>query len=134
MVPVMVDSGTRRARQLDLLAGRKLEYVRLGPAVVLSFAGGGQVLLETPARLDRPGGGRVEIDPAAENADAVAGLLGDVVCSAWARRTGELHLAFESGAVLSVAPDPDVESWAFTGPGGLLIVCLAQGEVAVWGA
>ena len=67
MLPVMVvDMGRGRspgqARSIDLLAGQKLEYVRLGHAVVLNFSGGSQVLIETLARLDGPGG-RVRATP-----------------------------------------------------------------------
>ena len=41
-----------------MLAGRRLEYVRLGHAFVLSFTGGGQVLVETAVQLAAPGARR----------------------------------------------------------------------------
>ena len=55
MLPVMVaDMGAgqrpRQARPLHLLAGQKLDYVRLGHAIVLSFSGGQQVVIETVAQ------------------------------------------------------------------------------------
>src|ERR687893_255710 len=47
MLPVMVaDMGAgrrpRQARPIDLLVGRKLEWVRLGHAIALGFSGGRQ--------------------------------------------------------------------------------------------
>lgn len=136
MVPVMVaDMGAgrrpRQARPIAVLAGQKLEYVRLGHAIVLSFSGGCQVLIETVAHLDSPRG-RVDVEPGENPSDVLATLLGDVVRQARARDTGELHLVFGSGSELSVDVDPEFESWAVAGPGGALVVCLAGGELAVW--
>ena len=137
MLPVMVtdmDAGRRprRARSITLLVGHKLEYVRLGHAVVLSFSGGSQVLIETLANLDGPGG-RVEVEPGEHPSDVLASLLGDIVRAAVTTDAGELRLTFVSGSVLSVGVDADFESWAVAGPAGFLIVCLARGELAVWG-
>lgn len=137
MLPVMVADmragrRPRRARSIDVLAGRKVEYVRLGHAVVLSFSGGPQVLIETVAHLDGPGG-RADVEPGDHPSDVLAMLLGDTVRAAWTLDSGELQIAFESGAELSVGVDADFESWAIVGPGGVLMVCLARGELAVWG-
>lgn len=137
MLPVMVadmDAGRRprQARSLPLLAGRRLEYVRLGHAIVLGFAGGREVLIETTTHLSGPGG-RVAVEPGENPSDALATLLGDVVRTARALDTGELHLTFGSGAELMVCVDADFESWAVAGPNGFLVVCLARGELAVWG-
>ena len=137
MLPVMVaDMGVERrprpARSIGLLAGRKLEYVRLGHAVVLSFSGRCQVVIETVVHLDGPGG-PVDVEPGEHPSDILATLLGDVVRTARTRDGGELELTFGSGASLVVGVDADVESWALAGPGGVLIVCLAGGELAVWG-
>lgn len=137
MLPFMVadvDAGRRprQARSIDSLAGEKLEYVRLGHAIVLSFSGGRQVLIETLTYLDGPSG-RVEVQPGAHPSDVLALLLGDVVRSARIRDTGELKITFRSGSELLVGVDADFESWAVTGPDGFLIVCLAAGELAVWG-
>ena len=45
-------AGDRLLDRVDLLVGRKLEYVWLGHAVVLGFSGGCQVLIEAVAHLD----------------------------------------------------------------------------------
>jgi hypothetical protein len=137
MLPVMVaDMGAgrrpRQARSITLLAGHKLEYVRLGHAIVLGFTGGRQVVIETVARLNGPGG-RVDVEPGEHPSDALATLLGDVVRAARVQDTGELEIVFGSGAELLVGVDADFESWAVAGPDRFLIVCLARGELAVWG-
>ena len=137
MLPVMVaamDAGRRprQARSIDLLVGQKLEWVRLGHAIVLSFSGGRQVLIESVAHLNGPAG-RVDVEPGENPSDVLATLLGDVVRAARMRDTGELELTFGSGSELLVGVDADFESWAVAGPDGVLIVCLARGELAVWG-
>jgi hypothetical protein len=138
MLPVMVAEmdagrGPRQARPIGLLAGQKLEYVRLGHAIALSFAGGAQIFIESVAHIDGPGG-RVDVAPGDYHSDVLATLLGDVVRSACARESGELEIAFGSGATLLVGVDADFESWAVAGPDRFLIVCLARGELAVWDA
>jgi hypothetical protein len=60
-------------------------------------------------------------------------LEGDRVGSAEAHDDGTLVIVFASGAELRVGPSPDYESWTVTGPGGMRVVCLAGGELAVWG-
>ena len=137
MLPVMVtDMDARRrpvrARSINLLVGERLEYVRLGHALVLSFSGGRQVLIETLAHLHGPGG-RIDVEPGEHPSDVLATLLGDVVRAARTTGTGELRITFAGGSELSVGADPDVESWAVAGPDCFLIVCLARGELAVWG-
>ncbi len=137
MLPVMVadmDAGRRprQERSIKVLVGQRLEYVRLGHAIVLSFSGGRQVLIETRTRLSGPGG-EFEIEPGENPSDILATLLGDRVVAARTEDTGELRLTFHGGAELLVGVDADVESWAVTGPDGFLVVCLARGELAVWG-
>jgi hypothetical protein len=137
MLPVMVadmDAGRRprQGRSIDMLSGRKLEYVRLGHAIVLGLSGGCQVLIETVTQLHGPAG-RAEVEPGENPSDILATLLGDVIRTACIRETGELVITFHSGSQLLVGVDPDFESWAVAGPDGFLIVCLARGELAVWG-
>ena len=137
MLPVMVadmDAGRRprQTRSLHLLAGQKVEYVRLGHVIVLGFTAGRQVLIETTTHLYGPDG-RVDVEPGENPSDALATLLGDVVRTARALDTGELQITFRSGSELMVCTDADVESWAVAGQNGFLVVCLARGELAVWG-
>src|SRR4051812_13402349 len=123
-----------QAQSIDLLIGQRLEYVGLGPVIVLSFTDGSQVLIESVAHLDGPDG-RVDLEPGDHHSfDVLALLLGDVVRAAWTRGDGELRISFGRGPELVVGVDADVESWAVAGCNGVLMVCLAGGEVAVWGS
>jgi hypothetical protein len=136
MVPAMgADSGAERrsqqAQSIGLLVGLKLEYVRLGHAIVLSFTDGSQVLIETVVHLDGPNG-RVDVEPGDNPSDVLATLLGDVVRAASIRDSGELEITFGGGAQVVVGVDAEVEAWAFAGRDGMLMVCLARGELAVW--
>jgi len=103
-------------RPIALLIGQTLRDVRLGHATVLTFSAGSQVLIETDVRLVGP--------------DLVTG---EVVHTAEVRDTGELALTFRGGTELLAGVDAEAESWAVTGPDGLLTVCLAGGELAAWG-
>jgi hypothetical protein len=137
MLPVIVADmvagpGPRQSRSIDLLVGHKLEYVQLGHAIVLNLSGGRRVLIETLVHLNGPMG-RVHVEPGDNPSDVLATLLGDVVRAARIRDSGELTITFGSGSELLVDAHADVESWAVAGPDGVLIVCLARGELAVWG-
>jgi hypothetical protein len=90
------------------------------------------VLIESVAHLDGPDG-RVDVEPGDHPSDLLALLLGDVVRAACTRGDGELRINFGRGSELVVGVDADVESWAVAGRNGVLMVCLAGGEVAVWG-
>jgi hypothetical protein len=116
---------------VGLLAGQRLDYVQLGPALVLGFSGGSRVVIETVARLDGPDG-RAEVEPGYRPSDALGTVLGDVVRTAAVRDSGELTLVFEGGPELAVGPDEDAESWAVASEDGCLVVCLPGGEVAAW--
>jgi hypothetical protein len=118
---------------LTLLAGCELEFVQLDHAIVLGFSGDRKVVIEAVAHLEGPHGPAV-VDPGADPSDALSTLLGDTVEMARTGESGELWLSFTSGALLRVDTDPEVEAWAVTGPDGFLIVCMARGELAVWGS
>jgi len=120
-----------QAQSIGPLVGLKLEYVRLGHTIVLGFTGGSQVLIETVVHLDGPDG-PADVEPGDNPSDALATLLGDVVRAASIRDTGELQITFGGDSQLLVGVDADVEAWAFAGSDGVLMVCLARGELAVW--
>ena len=129
-MPVMVAG--KGVERINRLVGQRLEYVRLGHAIVLGFAGGRQVVIETVAHLVGPRG-RVEVEPGENPSDVLATLLGEVVRTVRTDDDGGLRIAFAGGSELVVGADAEYESWAVTAPDGVLIVCLAGGELAVWG-
>ncbi|MBB2948325.1 hypothetical protein FB565_008108 [Actinoplanes lutulentus] len=127
------------ARPINVLAGRELEFVQLGHAIVLGFSGGRRVVIESVAHLCAgPLGDDVLVEPGYDSddsaaSDALAVLLGDVVREARAGFDGELRISFARGAELRIDADADAESWAVTGPDDFLIVCMPGGELAAWG-
>jgi hypothetical protein len=59
----------------------------------------------------------------------VAGL---VVVEASAFKDDHLELKFDGGATITVAAAEDLEPWEIVGPGGLRVVSLPEGQLAVW--
>jgi hypothetical protein len=59
-------------------------------------------------------------------------LLHHVVIRAWAFKDGRLRLEVENTGILEIEPHPEYEAWSFVGEGGMRIVCLPGGELAVW--
>jgi hypothetical protein len=45
---------------------------------------------------------------------------------------GSLHLAFTSGARITVRPNAQFEAWQVSGPENYLVVCTPGGAIAVW--
>jgi hypothetical protein len=52
--------------------------------------------------------------------------------SALVYKNGMLRLTFEDGARLRVLPHASYEAWNLSGSGGLQLVCMPGGELAVW--
>ena len=76
--------------------------------------------------------GTAELRPASQEVAAGLTLFGARVMSAVAFKSGVLRLAFSSGCLLRVTPDPVFEAWTATAPDGLLVVCMPGGPLAVW--
>lgn len=54
------------------------------------------------------------------------------VASAIAYKNGQLRVLFEDGAAIRSLANEAYEAWQFQGVGGLRIVCMPGGELAVW--
>ncbi|SEA74320.1 MULTISPECIES: DUF6188 family protein [unclassified Mycobacterium] len=59
-------------------------------------------------------------------------LVGKRVSTSRISDNGSLSLEFEDGSQIVVEPDKEYEAWTATGPDGLVIVCMAGGELAIW--
>ena len=92
-----------------------------------------EIRIEQPFELHRagdevliePGGDPVKLAPA-------LALLGAQVEKAVAFRDGRLLLRFRDGAEVRVFACQEFEPWTLVGPGGLRLVSMPGGEVAVW--
>lgn len=132
---------------LGWLVGRTLSEVeRFGPYVWrFRFGPDAEVRSECPWRIIRGGGIALSNEdhgqqfglPSPLDAEAECRALvgGAVVLSAEVRdETRDIVIRFRSGARLEVVPlSSGYESWQVAGPGGLQIVAMGGGELAVWG-
>lgn len=60
------------------------------------------------------------------------GLLHQVADALTAYKDGALEVRFATGDLLAAKPDPNYEAWEINGAGGLRIVSLPGGGLAVW--
>lgn len=59
-------------------------------------------------------------------------MQGRTVKSAATDESGGLLVSFADGTHVHVGSDEEYESWALAGPGGMKVVCMPGGELAVW--
>jgi hypothetical protein len=114
-----------------------LEQVRADHALTLVVdgeRGAFEIAIEQPFALERAGDGTTEVgwpDDMAAVAPVLALLHGGVE-AAVAFKDGRLELRLAGGACLRVAAGEDFEPWTLVGPGGLRLVSVPGGELAVW--
>jgi hypothetical protein len=103
-------------------------------AVTLRCENGVEVRIEAPFIFRTPDGVEQLLVPEGDpvRLAPVLGLSRLVVVEAMAFKDGHLELAFNDGSNISVAATEDLEPWEVAGPGGLRVVSVPGGEVAVW--
>jgi hypothetical protein len=94
--------------------------VRLSSTAILGW-------VDVVARPDK-----IELHPERQDVAAGIALFNTTVLSAVAFKSGALRLVFDTGRKRSVTGDPSYEAWTASGPGGMLIVSLPGGDLAVW--
>lgn len=124
-------------RWLVPMAGLTVMQCRVDYAFSLIAADGldgwFEVRIEQPFVVASPGK-ELLLDPAGEPAAMAPALsvLHQTVVEAVAFKDGRLELMFGDGRVLRVPIGKDHEAWNVVGPGGLQIVSLPGGELAIW--
>lgn len=116
------------------LQGQTLLSEHVEYSAVLNFSGKYMTRIESPFTLHLKNNDfefSPENDPP-ESFEPVRELIGQTVTESVAEDSGTLRLAFANGASVIVEPDDDYEAWTVAGPGGMLIVCMPHGELAVW--
>ncbi|ADH69846.1 DUF6188 family protein [Nocardiopsis dassonvillei] len=92
----------------------------------------GELVIETTLSLTDAGGRQVVLTPGTGTCLApLLGLFARTVAEVEITGRGTLRLVFDDGTWLSVAPDPDYESWGLTGV-GLDPVLVGSGGEADW--
>lgn len=111
---------------------RDLSFIRVDHQLRFQF-GGTEIVIESPFTLVSDGEAH-ELDPGQRAAlGPVLALYPDALLALAVGTDGDLRLGFESGASLTVPPDPHFEAWEVSGPGTRLIVCAPGGHaLSVW--
>ncbi|GAA0944692.1 DUF6188 family protein [Streptomyces rhizosphaericus] len=120
---------------MDLnLRGQSVTRVFFDATFTLLTSEDYEVRVEADASIQAPRGELVVFDPESPGATAaqLVSLVHDTITSAEVGSVGGLHISFESGAELAVAPDSDYEAWELVGPNWSRVVCMPGGEIARW--
>lgn len=115
------------------LAGRQMEQCLVDFAFTLRLEGDFEIRIEGPLSFTDSSDVRHDIDPNAEPV-LMGPLLGvgrDRVTGATTTTSGVLDLRFDNGSEIHVGID-DFEAWGLVGPGGLRVIALPGGELAIW--
>jgi hypothetical protein len=135
---VQQDGGLAELSDRWLLPYRGLNVSQITVDYAVTFLLEGQVtiVIEGDATLaDRPGRApgaqTVELHPGRQDVAAALSLFGATVNSAVAFKTGTLRLVLDHFQ-LTVRADPHYEAWNVVGPGGVRLVCMPGGQLAMW--
>jgi hypothetical protein len=135
---VQQDGGLAELSDRWLLPYRGLNVSQITVDYALTFLLEGQasIVIEGDATLaDRPGRApgaqTVELHPGRQDVAAALSLFGATVNSAVAFKTGTLRLVLDHFQ-LTVRADPHYEAWNVVGPGGMRLVCMPGGQLAIW--
>lgn len=98
-----------------------------------------RITIEESFVLEHPDGTTHVVEPGGDFDQLAPVLLlsrSKVVAEGRAFDDGRLEVIMQDGCRLSVVPDPEsaYESWNVTGPDGLRIVSMPEGELALWGS
>lgn len=108
-----------------------LTFVRVDHQLRFQF-GETEVVIATPFTLVADGREHKLAPEHRDGLGPVLALYPDSLVQLVIGDDGDLRLDWESGAMLTVLPDPSFEAWQVSGPGNRLIVCTPGGELAVW--
>ncbi|WP_425455348.1 DUF6188 family protein [Allorhizocola rhizosphaerae] len=78
--------------------------------------------------------GRVNLDPEdrPEELGPIIHLARSCIVSANASSGGSLSISFADGSWIDVPASEEFEAWQLSGPGGLRVISVPGGELAVW--
>lgn len=130
---VSVELIERRGRWLVPMAGLTVTQCRVDYAFTMLVDDGYEVRIEQPFTLVR-GAASSLLDPEGEPSElgpALSVLRRDVE-QAVAFKDGRLEIALSDGVRVLVNGDDDHEPWTVVGPGGLRVVSMPGGELAIW--
>ena len=115
----------------EFVVGYCIDY-----SITMRFANDVSIRIESPFVYTTANGIEHLIVPEGDPARLAPAL---VICRLAARqgfafKDGHLELDFADGSSISVAATEDFEPWELFGPGGLLVVSIPGGDLAIWRA
>ncbi|MFB9780649.1 DUF6188 family protein [Rhodococcus baikonurensis] len=115
-------------------AGQRVARAEVGHAVQFETDERVRYLVEENPVLTRPDDTEIAITLPApvSGVDIAAELVGATIELSTCPADGSLVVLFDTGAVLSVPPSPDFESWNVSAPGNVLVVSAPGGTIAAW--
>ncbi|GAB3407660.1 DUF6188 family protein [Flindersiella endophytica] len=115
------------------LAGYQVTRCSFDHAVTLLFENDFEVTIESAFVLRAADGGGEQLVPGDPPTLAPALTFWQrTAASALAYDDGRLELRFGDGGTIDVPSDERYEAWNLTGPGGLRVVSMPGGELAIW--
>ena len=118
------------------IVGAVVTQLRFDAAITVAFDATFHLRLETTFQIAADEGLPVVLDPETDlpNMGSLLSLHQVLVSATQLDNAGNIRIAFTDGRVLSCAPNLNFEAWTFTGPRGLLYVCLPGGGLGIWNA
>jgi hypothetical protein len=115
------------------LEGQSVTHETIDYTVSLNTDAGFEIRIETDFSLRTPEG-NFDLSPESSDmqTDRLQALLHQTVTSSIAEESGALSLDFSDGSRLHVGSHDSYEAWTVAGPGGMKVVSMPGGELAVW--
>lgn len=115
------------------LEGQSVTHETVDYTVSLNTNAGFEIRIEVDFSLRTPDG-NFDLSPGSSDAQAdhLRALLHQKITFSIAEESGALSLVFSNGSRLHVDPHDSYEAWTVAGPGGMKVVAMPGGELAVW--
>lgn len=118
------------------ITGQRVSVVASEYMVEVSTGGGFELQIEGDMEIESGRGDRWSVvlaDGGGSQSDLEPVLRG-AITSAVVNSSGTLTIDLDSGNRLVVPPDEEYEAWTLVGPNGYRVVCMPNGELAIWTA
>lgn len=118
------------------ITGQRVSVAASEYMVEVSTGGGFELQIEGDMEIESGRGDRWSVvlaDGGGSQSDLEPVLRG-AITSAVVNSSGTLTIDLDSGNRLVVPPDEEYEAWTLVGPNGYRVVCMPNGELAIWTA
>ncbi|WP_328406946.1 DUF6188 family protein [Nocardia sp. NBC_00403] len=118
------------------ITGQRVSVAVSEYLVEVSTSGGFDLQIEGDMEIESSRGGRwsVALANGGGSQSDLESVLRGAITSAVVNSSGTLTIDLDSGNRLVVPPDEEYEAWTLVGPNGYRVVCMPNGELAIWTA